>query len=266
MGLLESIGITGDKGGIGGLLGGVMGGIDNMAGDILTGGAFSNSKDQAAANAMNMHLADKQQAFQERMSNSAYQRAMEDMRKAGLNPILASQVGGASTPSGSLAHVSSVESGKIGAGLANTAKDLVGLQNTKSVTDLNKSTAATKDSEVELNEADTLRSRADRSNKNADTTLKLEQMQTEQQRKRGEKAKADITEMERDVTSARNPTEKFMAPAAPILDRLKGAFVGGGARGTIQNYPPGGSPNQIPYQRHSGKSMSDAIRRTLKRK
>ena len=57
-------------------------------------------------NSANRRMANAQMRFQERMSNTAYQRGVKDLRKAGLNPILAATKGmGATTPGGATAQM-----------------------------------------------------------------------------------------------------------------------------------------------------------------
>lgn len=71
----------------------------------IIAGAAASLFGQERSNQQNMALSREQMAFQERMSNTAYQRATADMRMAGINPMLAYMQGGASSPGGSMATV-----------------------------------------------------------------------------------------------------------------------------------------------------------------
>lgn len=81
----------------------------NTLGAIMQG-IYNHIENSAAMN-FNSTEAMKNREWQEHMSNTAYQRAVADMKKAGLNPILAFQNGGASTPGGSAGTISGASMG-----------------------------------------------------------------------------------------------------------------------------------------------------------
>lgn len=74
----------------------------------LIGAALIGGAGQLLANEQTAASAARQMQFQERMSSTAYQRAMQDMREAGLNPILAAKVGGASSPAGAMSQFGNI--------------------------------------------------------------------------------------------------------------------------------------------------------------
>ncbi|QXP44288.1 MAG: DNA pilot protein [Arizlama microvirus] len=77
------------------------GGASLVAGAGISS-AMMASESVKDTNKAQTEAANAQMAFQERMSNTAHQREVVDLRAAGLNPILSATYGGSSTPSGAM--------------------------------------------------------------------------------------------------------------------------------------------------------------------
>lgn len=143
------------------------GALGDAAG-VISGVATSNDAAQGVrtTNALQIAQAQKQMDFQERMSNTSYQRGVKDMEAAGLNPMLAYSQGGASTPSGSIAQVSNPTAAAINTGFtakqqqatianidADTFNKQVTAQNIQADTALKTSSAGEVQSKERLNDA-----------------------------------------------------------------------------------------------------------------
>lgn len=128
---LFSSGIVDGKGGLGQGIG--TGLADLVTGDVSYARQLESMGMQNAFNASQSALerdfasreAKKNRDWQERMSNSAYSRAISDLKSSGVNPYaVLSGLNGASTPSGATATGSTARSGS---GVSNTGNGLASM-------------------------------------------------------------------------------------------------------------------------------------------
>jgi hypothetical protein len=99
------------------LAGGLIGGVGSYLG-------------QQSANQANAAQSKAQMDFQERMRETSYQTAVEDMKKAGLNPMLAYQQGGAGNQPGAAAQMQNA----VGAGVSSAQEGISKYQQLQNMT------------------------------------------------------------------------------------------------------------------------------------
>jgi len=90
MGLLSTIGDVAKS------IGGVLSPIAPLVGGVL---GYTGAERQNVASAQ---AAQEQMNFQREMSDTSYQRQVQDLKAAGINPMLVAKLGGASTPGGAM--------------------------------------------------------------------------------------------------------------------------------------------------------------------
>lgn len=120
-------------------VGGLLGGLGSTSGSSSSwGGVNSGGTGNSAQTAMNFNRemmqaqmeynaaeaekarqhsaleAEKTRNWQKQQTDTAYQRAVEDLKKAGLNPILAASRGGAESGAGAMGAISSANAGLLG--------------------------------------------------------------------------------------------------------------------------------------------------------
>lgn len=119
-----------------------------VIGSLISGAASAFG--QRSANKKNLAIARENRAWQERMSSTAHQREVKDLRKAGLNPILSAMGGsGSSTPAGNTATMQDELGPAVNSALSTRrlAQDLKNLQANENLTNTQSKTEKFKQAE-----------------------------------------------------------------------------------------------------------------------
>lgn len=172
------------------------GGLTSLVGGILT----NNAQQDQAQNAMafSAQQAQNQMNFQQQMRATQYQTAVDDLQKAGLNPMLAYTQGGAGVPSGAAAVGQQAQLKNPTEGLAHSA---AALGNIKADLDVKETQAAS-------NTASTLATEKQAQKTDAETASIVMAMPNISQQFKKMYAETLLADAQREQTSAQSAKTK----------------------------------------------------------
>lgn len=202
-------------------------GLAALAGSTVS--SIANAWSQRQTNKENTALAREQMQFQERMSSTAHQRQIQDLKAAGLNPILSASYGGASSPSGASAQLQAPEIGDIGNMISSSFQ----------AQEFKKQTEATT---ANLRQDNILKKEDEKLKKGEQTTQRLQQQEIQQRTKQlNESIRSQQLENEANERMQQlyrdNPNlikwEKALGVAGQVTGLGRDLTIGGAALGSI---------------------------------